>query len=121
MAACAGRVIAASRIAAKHFSRLFMSWLLELVGAVRADAVEVLQQQLPIAIVEARIVPGVLRTQPRELAGIPVEHEADAARGGRRLRRETDRGQQAAADQTNLRRARILQIVTAADTPAPYE
>src|SRR5258706_2499102 len=121
MAACAGRVVAASRIAERHLSTLFMSWLLKLVAAVRADAIEVLQQQLPIAVVEARIVPGVLRTQSRELAGIPVEHEADAARAGRRQRREAAGGQQAAVDQTNLRSARIERIVTGADTPARQE
>src|SRR5712672_2921929 len=96
-------------------------WLLKLVGAVCADAVEVLQQQLPIAIVGARIVPGVLRTQSRELAGIPVEHEADAAGGGRRQSRKAAGRQRAAVEQADIGRTRIERVVTGTDSPARQE
>ena len=49
------------------------------MGAVGADAKEVLQLKLPVASAGiARVIPGVLRPETRKFAQAPVEHRSDA-------------------------------------------
>src|SRR5262245_58414792 len=98
-----------------------MTQLLKLVGAMRADAVDVLKLELPIGVGIARVVPGVLGAQARELARIPVDHECYARGIGRLEQREGARRQQAIIDQANVRRARVERVVAGADTPAWHE
>src|SRR4030095_11551955 len=82
---------------------------------------DVLQLELPVGFGIACVVPGVLGTQARKLARIPVEHERDA-RGIRSFEeRERSRRQQAVIDEANVRRAGVERVVAGTDPPAWHE
>src|SRR5687767_14699395 len=97
-------------------------WLLVLVGAVRADAVEVLEEELTIAFaVVARLVPGVLGAQSREFRRVPVEHQRRALRASRKQRRKSRRRERTRIDEADARRAGVERVVTQARAPARQE
>src|SRR5215475_5442581 len=106
MAAGAGRAYSDSIAKARREESvsLRMGWALELVGAVRAYGQDVLQQELAIALSEARVIPGVLGTEARELAQAPVDHDGGALGRGRGERRECIRRQEPRAHQRNVGR-----------------
>src|SRR5262245_33426321 len=121
-AAFAGMAQARQASTARLRMIVFMIVLLELVRAVRANAVEILEEDLAIErVVGARFVPRVLRAQPRELARIPVEHERVSRGRGVEQRGKVLGRQYAGVDEPDVCRARIERVVARSDAPARIE
>src|SRR2546425_7816653 len=112
--ASAGEEIAKNNAA----SRILMMGSLERVRAMRAEAVDVLQEQLAIGHAEARLVRGELQADAAKLAGTPVDHQRVALGVViREQQRRVCRGQ----PETVGDRAVTKLIVAVADAPLRHE
>src|SRR5438094_3142135 len=113
-AASAGEEIAKHNAA----SRILMMGSLERVRAMRAQAVDVLQEHLAIGHAEARLVRGELQADAAELGGTPVDHQRVALGVViREQQRRVCRGQ----PETVGDRAVTKLIVAVADAPLRHE
>src|SRR5256885_13096456 len=113
-AASAGEQIANS--AAVNTILMFVS--LERVRAVRAEAVDVLQEHLVVGHADARLVGSELQPDAAELAGTPVDHQRVALRVViREQQRRVCRGQPDAVANSAV----IKLIAAVADPPLGHE
>src|SRR6185312_15121428 len=92
---------------------LFMMWLSILMGAVRAEADGVLQDELVVGLC-SHFIPIVLQTEAAELAGRIIDHRRIAAR--REIARIERRSGKARAQ-----RRRVYLVIAHADAPEGYE
>src|SRR3954471_23262845 len=93
-----------------------LSWrLLEGVGAVRAQADDVLEEDLVIRLAHARVVARELQTHAAELAWVPVDHRRVALRLVVGEDREVGRRERARIDQADAGGTRIQLVVAVAD------
>src|SRR6266853_22418 len=74
-AAVAGSAITAEDSAAKNLRIVFILITSEFVGAMRAQTYDVLEKDLMVGHVAARLVARGLQADPAELARAPVDHE----------------------------------------------
>src|SRR6185295_17901892 len=116
-AAAAGSMASAVLNATKNLRIVFMFVTLEFVGAVRAQTHDVLEKDLVVGHVAARLVARGLQAHPAELARAPVDHHGLACRVVLGQNREIRRGERARVDQAVAGGARVQPVVTVADPP----
>src|SRR5215471_19182334 len=106
----------------RNIDFMSVSFRLELVRAVCAQAVDVLDEHLVVGEAHTRLVGGVLQPYATELARTPVQHEGVARRIVRREQREIGRGRtQAVRDDPVLDRAITQPVVAVANAPLRVE
>src|SRR5690242_8162653 len=115
----AGHASAAASMPKKSLSPVFM-FASERVRAMRAQADDVLQEDLVVRLVHARVVARVLQADAAELAWAPVDHEAVLLRlVGRQDRK--GRRRQAGSGGVDVYAARVELVVAVARAPQRHE
>src|SRR3990167_1764526 len=89
----------------------------EFVGAVRAQAHDVLEQHLIVGGTQPRFVARELQPDAAELARAPVGHHGVAGRVVRAQNREVRGGERARGDQAEFGRAGVQPVVAVAGAP----
>src|SRR6267143_1966306 len=120
-AAPAGHASIAVPNARSNLRRFFMCIALEPVRAVRAEAHDVLEKELVVGLVKARVIARELQPDAAELARVPVDHRRVALRPVGLQDREIRRAQRTGIHQSDVRRARIKPVVAVAEAPLRQE
>src|SRR6266403_1511459 len=120
-AAPAGHASMAVPNARSNLRRVFMCIASELVRAVRAQAHDVLEKELVVGLVEARVIARELQPDAAELARVPVHHHRVALRVVTAEDREIRRAQRAGVDEPDVRGARIKPVIAVAEAPLRQE
>src|SRR5262245_21267685 len=116
-AAAAGNAASARTDAAASFRIDFMFAPLELVGAVSAQADDVLEEDLVVGRVRARLVLRELQPDAAELTRAPVHHDRAACRVVLGEDREIRGSERARIDEADAGRAGAQAVVPVADSP----
>src|SRR5262249_8963238 len=105
------------RIPATAIFRFVLMFVLEFVGAVRAQAEDVLEKHLVVGCVRARLVLRDLQTDAAELARAPVDHHGVPGRVVLGEYRKVRGRKRARIDETDARRAGAQPVVAIAYAP----